>query len=349
MDNLTREDALRLRRASHLLGGSELTPAEVVDRAIALQGQDLPAVLRAIAMRSAPGTTVADVRAAFDRGELVRSWPVRGTLFATTPAHLRALLSLTSERLHRATVKRRAALELDDATITAARDIGLRMMASPGEGPTRAELLEAWEDAGISAAGGRGYHLIVHNAIGGAWHWGRFRGEEQELVATPSGEVPDDPLPGIVRGLVAARGPVTDADLAWWLKLPKGQVRAALAGAGVTEVAVDGAKAFVVADAVAGVREPDGPDAPIDLVPGFDEWILGYEDRSLVASPEMQAALVPGNNGVFKPAVLLDGTVVGTWQGLSKTRRESSHELFEKVRAADRRRIDAALAAWPLA
>ena len=48
---------------------------EVVDRAVALQGQDLPAVLRAIAIRSAPGTTIDDVRAAFDRGEIVRSWP----------------------------------------------------------------------------------------------------------------------------------------------------------------------------------------------------------------------------------------------------------------------------------
>ena len=41
--------------------------------------------LRAIAVRSAPGTTLDDVRAAFDAGELVRSWAMRGTLFVAAP------------------------------------------------------------------------------------------------------------------------------------------------------------------------------------------------------------------------------------------------------------------------
>ena len=117
MTELTREEALRMRLRSQLIGGSDLTPTQVVERAIALQGQDLPAVLRAIALRSKPGTTTDEVKAAFDRGELVRSWPVRGTLFATTPAHLRALLSLTGERIHLSTVRRRGQLGLDEAVL----------------------------------------------------------------------------------------------------------------------------------------------------------------------------------------------------------------------------------------
>src|SRR5690606_2852538 len=128
------------------------------------------------------GTTIADVREAFDRGEIVRSWPVRGTLFATTPVHLSALLSLTSERIHRATAKRRAELGLDEATLAAAHEVGARLIAG-GAGPTRAELLDAWEAEGIPTTGGRGYHLIFHHAVAGGWHWGAFRGEEQSLAA----------------------------------------------------------------------------------------------------------------------------------------------------------------------
>src|SRR5690606_24880820 len=75
---LTTEQARRMRWRAQLLGGSSFTPAGVVRRAVALQGQDLPAVLRAIAIRSKDGTTLSDVRAAFDSGELVRSWPMRG-------------------------------------------------------------------------------------------------------------------------------------------------------------------------------------------------------------------------------------------------------------------------------
>src|SRR5699024_5537449 len=133
---LTSTEARRIRWTNHLLSGSDLSPTQVVDRAGALQGQDLPAVLRAIAMRSRAGTTADAVRGAFDRGELVRSWPARGTLFATTPSQLRKLLSLTGERIHRSTVRRREQLGLDDATLERAREIALPLLPL-----TRADLL----------------------------------------------------------------------------------------------------------------------------------------------------------------------------------------------------------------
>jgi hypothetical protein len=332
MQNLTVAQARRARWASQLLGGSALTPAQVVDRAVALQGQDLPAVMRAIAIRSAPGTTVDDVRAAFDRGDIVRSWPVRGTLFATTPRHLASLLSLTAERIHRSTVTRRAQLGLDDATLAGALE------AAPRDA-TRAEVLEAWEAAGLDPSGGRGYHMIFHHSVGGAWHWGAFRGDQQLLTTTAATAADPDPLPAIVRGLVTARGPVAESDLAWWLKLPKTAVRRALDG--LTEVSIEGERAWVAGE----VADPG--DTGITLLPGFDEWILGYEKRGFTASSAMQKALVPGNNGIFRPAVLVDGVTVGTWQQRSKSRRDATFELVERVPAATAKRIARAVEAWP--
>lgn len=334
MRTLTAVEARRARWANQLLGGSDLTPTEVVDRAVALQGQDLPAVLRAIAIRSAPGTTIDDVRAAFDRGELVRSWPMRGTLFATTPAHLTNLLSLTAERIHRSTTKRRTELGLDDATINSAREI-----LAPHGPLTRAEVLALWTEAGLEPSGGRGYHLIFHHAVAGLWRWGAFRGTVQLLTVTDPERADEDPLPEIVRRVVAARGPMTESDIAWWLKLPKTQVRSALNG--LIEVSVEGVPAWVAGEI------PDPGDAGVTLAPAFDEWILGYENRDLTASPGMQRALVPGNNGVFRPPVLVDGVTVGTWQQRTKSRSEPSFELVEDVPSSTRKRIEAAITAWP--
>lgn len=341
MLTLTRPVALRARWANQLLGGSDRSPVEVVDRAVALQGQDLPAVLQAIAMRSRPGTTIDDVQAAFDRGELVRSWPARGTLFATTPARLRSLLALTGDRIHRSTLRRREQLQLTDGILDRAREAVL-----PHLPLTRSEVLELWAEAGVDAREGRGYHLLFHHAVAGAWHWGAFRGGEQLLTATTpdastAGPVADDSLREIVRGLVAARGPVTTDDLAWWLKLPKTQIRRATDG--LIEVSVDGASAWLASEAA------DPGDTGISFVPAFDEWILGYGDRSLAASDAMQKALVPGNNGVFRPAIVVDGVTVGTWRGRAKSRPDPTFELVEKVPAATRRRISDALAAWPFA
>ncbi|QOR71566.1 AlkZ family DNA glycosylase [Ruania alkalisoli] len=342
------------RRQRQLLGGSPLSPAEVVERAVALQGQDLPAVLRAIAIRSRPGTTVDDVRQAFDSGYLVRSWPMRGTLFATTPGHLATLLSLTAERTHRATTRRREQLGLDDHTIGRARDL---LAEALHERPrTRGEAMELWDTAGIATANGRGYHLLMHLAVDALIHWGRFAETGHQLLelTTTSREAdPDAALAQVIRGYVAARGPVTLADLAWWTKLPKTQLRKAAATVeDLMEVSVDGTASWMLADDQEPGHEAHacdpGDDATpqVDLVPGFDEWILGYADRSLVASPEALRALVPGGNGVFRPAVLVDGVVVGTWKPPRKS-GGAVLELVEKVNRGTRAKIDVAVEQWP--
>nr|WP_231703584.1 winged helix DNA-binding domain-containing protein [Arthrobacter sp. zg-Y179] len=335
-----------MRRSSQLLGGSDLSPADVVRRAVALQGQDLPAVLRAIAVRSRPGTTVQDVRDAFDRGELVRGWPMRGTLFATTPEHLAALLSFTADRVRTMTARRRAELGLEETVLARGRDT---LREALGERPLgRSEALELWEAAGIDTSDGRGYHLLMHLCVEGLAHWGRFSGSQQLLTLTAPGAVGpgagDGDLTALVRGFVLARGPVTEADLAWWTKLPKTVVRKAAAGvADLVQVEVDGRPAWIIGEPE--IPEPSG----VSLVPAFDEWILGYADRSLVASPAMLAAIVPGGNGVFRPAVLDDGVAVGTWR-LPRTSRATPEpviDLVERVSAAKRRAVEQAVANWP--
>jgi hypothetical protein len=55
-------------------------------------------------------------------------------------------------------------------------------------------------------------------------------------------------------------------------------------------------------------------DSSVYLLPGFDEYILGYKDRSPVLEPETAPRIVPGNNGVFLPTLVVDGQVIGTWK-----------------------------------
>ena len=70
----------QLRLAAQRIVGSELDrPVDVVRWMLAMQGQDLPGAKWSLGLR-APGTTLAEVDAAFDSGEIIRSWPMRGTL-----------------------------------------------------------------------------------------------------------------------------------------------------------------------------------------------------------------------------------------------------------------------------
>ncbi|GGM26258.1 hypothetical protein GCM10010102_22440 [Promicromonospora citrea] len=328
--------------------GHDEGPVDVVRRMVALQGQDLPAVLRAIAVRSRPGTTLDDVRAAFDAGELVRGWTQRGTLFATTPRDLAALVSLTGERVQRQGRQVRAREGLDDALIDRAEAVAREALAGPGRGLTRAALTDLWRAAGLPVEGQRAYHLIVTLALRGAMHWGPFAGAQQVLVATPPGPPAEDPeaaLRRIARSYLAARGPATADDLAWWLGLPKVPVRAAVAAVreqepdAVTEVTVEGRTLL------APRTEPVAPPGVL-LVPGFDETVLGYQDRDLIADADTMRLVVPFTNGIFRPAVLLDGRLVGTWRRAPR-KGEPAYELVPSAPDEVRTAVDDAIAAWP--
>ena len=70
--------------AQHITTDEGTTPAEIIRSMLAIQGQDFPGAGWSIGLRG-PGLTDQDVGAAFDAGEIVRSWPMRGTCISRPP------------------------------------------------------------------------------------------------------------------------------------------------------------------------------------------------------------------------------------------------------------------------
>ncbi|WP_144714414.1 winged helix DNA-binding domain-containing protein [Curtobacterium pusillum] len=320
-----------MRLATQGIAVPGLDPTAAVERMTAVQGQDLGQVLWAIGVRS-PGSTRDDVRAAFDRGELVRSWPMRGTLHAMRPDDLRLLLSLTAERTIRAIARRAAELGIDDAVLALARDTTVAALGG-GRALARDELFAVYRDAGLDPAGGRGYHVLLRLAQEGLVAWGPTARVGQGLVlldewAPATSDVPDrdEALRRVLIGFLRGRGPATERDAASWTKLPLGDVRRAIAAAGDVRRAIaaagdavedlgDGLLALADRPATGGV--PTG-----HLLPGFDEYLLGYADRSTQLDPAHADRVVPGGNGMFLPMAVVRGRVVGTW-----TRTERSRDV----------------------
>jgi hypothetical protein len=61
-------------------------------------------------------------------------------------------------------------------------------------------------------------------------------------------------------------------------------------------------------------EQPLDAAAGVYLLPGFDEYVLGYKDRSAVLTAEHAQKIVPGKNGMFFPTVVIDGQIVGVWK-----------------------------------
>jgi hypothetical protein len=313
MDAVTRIRRLRLA-AQHIEGSDFAGPVDVVRWMLAMQGQDLPGTKWSVGLR-APGCTLADVDGALDRGEIIRSWPMRGTLHLVAAEDIGWMLELTAARTLQSLARRHRELGLDQEMVSRAREVAIGLLEG-GRSATRSEIFRKFEAAGVPTEGQRGPHLLGRLHHDRLLCLGPMQGNDQvvvlldEWVPNPRVLERDEALGEFVGRFLASHGPATIRDFCWWTKLPvrDAKIGLALARDRLTEFVVDDTSYWMAPGL------PDRAKRDVHLLPGFDEFLLGYQDRSASLAAEHMQAIVPGNNGMFQATVVLDGQVVGTWR-----------------------------------
>ncbi|MFF5173802.1 winged helix DNA-binding domain-containing protein [Micromonospora sp. NPDC000089] len=347
---LTGAEALALRMTSLLLRahprGRPETVAGVVEWFGAMQAQDAASGLWSLGARL-PGHTVADVQAALERREALRTWPMRGTVHLVPPRDARWMLELTGVRALAGVASRRALLGLTEADVDRAADALGAALAGGGR-LTRAECLATIAAAGVDSAGQRGYHLLWYASQRGVTCIAPHVGTEQtfalldEWAPDPHRPERDEALGTLARRYFRSHGPTTRQDFTGWTGLTATDAKRAIAVAGddLAEVRVDGVPAYLDPALL------DAPRAPVDdllVLPGFDEYLLGFKDRALMLDPQAMRVVVPGNNGMFRATVVRSGRVIGTWtRTLGKTRVTATVQPLAPIDAALRTRVEAA-------
>lgn len=317
---VTRHVIGRLRLAAQgLLPPGFDSPPEAVRWMTAMQAQDLQAALWAVGLR-VPNAGVDAVRSALDEGLVVRSWPMRGTLHLLAPEDLRWILDITADRLLRGMGGRHRELEIAARDVDVAREAALELV-SGGGAATRQELFAAFEAAGQSTNGQRGIHLLGVLCQRAWLVQGPLAGNQQLIKAfdewIPKSRELDrsEGIAELVLRYMLSHGPATERDFAWWSGTPVTEVRSALAAVKdqLVELEFEGAS-YWMAPATAALLDDGVPgQRSVLALPGFDEFLLGYTDRSLVLPPEHAQKVVPGGNGMFKRTIVAGGEVVGTW------------------------------------
>lgn len=282
----------------------------------AMQAQDYAGAKWSIGLRL-PDATDTDIEQAIADRTIVRTWPMRGTLHFVAAADVRWLLKLLTPRVIAQTAGRSRQLELDEAIFAHSKQLFAGALQG-GKHLTRAEMQQTLEEAGISTAGQRGYHILVRSAQDGLICFGVPQGKQQtftlldEWIAPTKALARDEALAELARRYFTGHGPATVHDLARWSGLTLTDARAGL----------EQVKTQLRQETVNGQTywlSPDIPASPTEsptayLLPGFDEYLLGYTDRSAVLEPAHAPKIVPGNNGMFMPTVVIDGRVAGLWK-----------------------------------
>lgn len=360
--NATPAQIARLRLAALGILPTSASPApgpvDVVRSLAALQGQDFPGALWAIGLRS-PGSTRSDVVEAFNNGELVRSWPMRGTLHVTVAEDLGWILSLTAERMHKGLATRHRQLEITTSDVGRARELALVLLDASGGKATREELFAAFEQAGQGTKAQRGYHFLFLLCLEGTLVQGpisnagngnsQYFVSAQQWITNPRILDREEALAELVLRYFRSHGPATLKDFQWWSKLTLGDITTGLGHIKdqLATIECDGTTYWLApetAELLAG-RVPGARS--VLLLPGFDEYLLGYTDRSASLAPHHAQLTVPGNNGMFKATVVAGGQVAGTWRKAQGAAEKESRlagvvlpELFDGLSAQQHKALE---------
>ena len=280
----------------------------MVERLLAVQGQDGRGARLAIRARSR-GLTAMDVdRALTHERSLVITWLNRGTLHLVRSEDFPWLHALTSPRMF-AGVSRRLR---EEGVSERPAELGVKTIerALEKEGPlTRAQLDERLRAAGVPTSGQALVHLlalaslrglIVRGPVVGGHHAFALRAEW--LGPAPKVDL-ERALAELARRYLAGHGPASDRDLAKWAGVSLGSSRAGVRSIGAE--LIEGPDGLVD---LAGRRRPPAPGPK--LLGAFDPVLMGWTSRTAILG-DAERRVVTG--GVFRPFAIIDGRAAATW------------------------------------
>jgi hypothetical protein len=339
-------DILQQRLHNQSLSQTEFTqPGQIVAWLGAVQAQDYAGAKWALGLRMNGATDVA-LDKAFNEGKILRTHILRPTWHFVAPQDIRWMLSLSGPRVHAVNGFMYRQQELDRTIIKKSYAV-LEKALQGQKYLTRPELGSALEQAGIKNARGiRLGYFMMSAELDGIICSGPRRGKQftyamlEERAPQANALRREEALVELTRRYFATRGPATLNDFTWWSGLTMADAQEgieALKSQFVGEI-IDG-KTYWFDSSVSPVKEKS-PTA--HLLPNYDEYFIGFKDRSAIGKVARQAGIKSEDPAFLAHVIILDGQLVGGWR---RTFRKQSVQLeyvliaeltMPQMRAVDR-------------
>ena len=291
-------------------------PGQLVGWFGAMQAQDYLAAKWAVGLRVLQSTD-ATIEQAIANRSIVRTWALRGTIHLIAAADVRWILTLLRPRLHQLVATHHRKLAIDRAVLAQSQDVMARTLMG-GQQLTRPELKIALQQAGIRTDDMRLNFLLNQASFDGLICFGCRRGKEfthtllDEWVPVSQSLTRDEALAELTTRYFRSHGPATLVDFVWWSGLTVSDAKAGLdlikSGLLMEPVGTP----YYWMESPGNTLSEQKPD--VHLLPAFDEYIVAYKDRRPAFGQLNFNQVVSAGNGIFKPVVVVDGQVVGTWK-----------------------------------
>jgi hypothetical protein len=273
---------------------------------------------------------------------------MRGTLHFAAAEDVGWMLDLFAPGVIAGHARRNRELNLDEATLT--HSSALLHEAVRGHSRTRRELFGMLDAHGLASANQRGIYMLARASYEGLIAQSVQVGRDPvffalgERLADRQTVDRADTIAELARRYFRGHGPAALQDFVWWSGLKVGEARAGLEAVKreLESNTVNGREYWRTPSSVTA-SSPHAPEAW--LLPAYDEFLIGYQDRSASLAPEY-AARVKNANGLGA-TVVVDGQVIGTWTRESKRAQVVIHaEPFAPWPDAIRAAVEGAVARY---
>lgn len=326
------------------------TPQEVVSWLGAVQAQDYYGSLWGIGLRLPnagfqKGNKEADIEHAIAEHKIVRTWSQRGTIHFVSAADLRWIPELLTPRILSATTAQHQREGLDSATYARSRKVFTKALQGGKQLP-RPGMYRLLQEADISTKGLRGLFILHRLAQEGLLCFGARAGKQptfalsEEWVPNTRRLARGDALAEIAKRYFTGHGPATLQDFVWWTGLKVADARAGLemVKAELEQIVVED-KTYWTAE-MPTARGTNASGAY--LLPAYDEYLVGYQDRRAAIDPEYEKHFTFWNGSVFNPTIIIGGKIIGTWKRLLNKNAPVNTTLFISLSQAKTRAVNAA-------
>lgn len=271
---------------------------------------------------------------------IVRTWCMRGTLHILAAEDFYWLMDLHGKTFIQKSRRRYEQLGIDENIYERCIE-QIRTLFSNNETLTRDEIKDYLILQGIKLEGQAPYHILRRAALNGLICFGPDRNGEPTYVLVenwlnfkPHNLTKEESLEKLVRRYLKAYAPATLLDLANWSGLPMKIINPAWKKVSkeMIEIKNNDQRLYMLKKQFSP-SIPTTLNSTVLLVPAYDTYLLGYKNRELILLPSAEKDVYRGG-GLLRPAILINGYIVGSWEIKHLQRRievriNASKEIIE--------------------
>jgi len=317
-----------------LLKTSSNSPQEIVHHLGTMQAQDYAMAKWAIGSRCE--ATEKEIEEAINSGKIIRTHILRPTWHFVAAEDIHWMLDVSGPQVKRiilADTKKHGYDEKEFGKLNSA----IEKILAGNNHLTRDEIIQELNMKKISGE----YHLspvliMMYAELEGLVCNGIMKGKqmtysllEEKVTKPPTKLTKEEGLGKLAKLYFKSHGPATLSDFSWWSGFPATICKTVMnsISSELNSVEIDNQTYWFGTD----LSLENNFRESVHFIPAFDEILISYKNREASILLEHQSKAFT-KNGIFKPTILENGKVIGTWKRtIKKDHVKIETDFFNKT------------------